>query len=113
MVQEKKTVGEIRVAAMVLGEVATNCYALYREAADGEKTPAILIDPPDNGSEIYEKLAGRGMVIEKILLTHAHFDHIGGIAGVNDGTITGCVNSAKVNTTYDEQTFSNNQLFIQ
>ncbi len=82
--QENRSVRELRVVRMVLGMVQTNCYALYREPADGEKAPAIVIDPPDNGEKIYETLTERGLVIEKIVLTHAHFDHIGGIPGLEE-----------------------------
>ena len=82
MDKERSRSREIRVAGMVLGAVATNCYALYREPDEGVNAPAILIDPPDSGEMIFDRLADRGLLIEKIVLTHAHFDHIGGIAGL-------------------------------
>ncbi len=78
--------GDIHVGSMTLGMVSTNCYFLYRE--DGRKhtkgetfdelTPVIFIDPADRGDFIYDALTTRGFSIDKILLTHGHFDHIGG-----------------------------------
>ncbi len=35
-----------------------------------------VIDPGDGASRIYKRCTDKGLKIEKILLTHAHFDHI-------------------------------------
>jgi glyoxylase-like metal-dependent hydrolase (beta-lactamase superfamily II) len=52
----------------------TNCYFLYREDAK----ECILIDPADQGQQIYNALSKNGFTIQAILLTHGHFDHIWG-----------------------------------
>ena len=63
---------DIKIGKMVLGSCATNCYFLY----EAGKTQAIVVDPADNGEQIYQKLTDNGFEIAAILLTHGHFDHI-------------------------------------
>ena len=40
----------------------------------------MVIDPAADGERIFEVLTSRGLRVSAILLTHAHFDHIGGVA---------------------------------
>lgn len=55
------------------GVFATNCY-FYID----EKTNAgFIIDPGAQAGLIYEAVVSNGWTIEKILLTHGHFDHFG------------------------------------
>ena len=57
-----------------LGELSTNCYILVDENSRG----AIAIDiGGDEGFLLMEELKN-GFNIKAVLLTHAHFDHIGG-----------------------------------
>ena len=59
-----------------MGVCATNCYFLYREGG----TKAVVVDPAENGAGIFKLLSEKGFTVEAILLTHGHFDHIGGAA---------------------------------
>jgi glyoxylase-like metal-dependent hydrolase (beta-lactamase superfamily II) len=43
---------------------------------------AVLIDPGDEGALLVEMVRDSGATLEAIWLTHAHIDHIGGIAEV-------------------------------
>jgi glyoxylase-like metal-dependent hydrolase (beta-lactamase superfamily II) len=43
---------------------------------------AVLIDPGDEGELLVEMVRNSGATLEAIWLTHAHIDHIGGIAAV-------------------------------
>ncbi|NOV04689.1 MBL fold metallo-hydrolase [Paenibacillus planticolens] len=63
----------INIDTFVLGPVSTNAYLL----SDPETKKGIIIDPGMNPKSLIKKIAD--LDIEAILLTHAHFDHIGGV----------------------------------
>ena len=65
------------IHAAQVGMLATNCYVV-----ETEEKNAIIIDPGSNGREIGEWIKGMGLIPKMILLTHAHHDHIGGVAGL-------------------------------
>lgn len=72
--------GEIKIGRMVLSMCQTNCYFLYRE----DSKDCILVDPADQGANIYNALSRNGFTIRAILLTHGHFDHIWGSKEVRE-----------------------------
>ena len=41
---------------------------------------AVLIDPGDEVSQLLEVVAGQRLSVKYILLTHAHIDHVTGVA---------------------------------
>ncbi len=55
-----------------------NCYVL---TADGRR--AVVVDP--SGNHVESKLIEWGLVAEYVLLTHCHFDHVGGVAALQEG----------------------------
>lgn len=59
----------------VIGPVGTNVYVVYDEALK----EAVIIDPADRGADIYFAVNNAGLTVTGILLTHGHFDHIGGV----------------------------------
>ncbi len=63
----------IKIEAFTLGPVQTNAYLL----TDPDTDKGIIIDPGMNPQSLIKRIAG--LEIEAILLTHAHFDHIGGV----------------------------------
>ena len=66
----------MKILSLTLGPVQTNCYIV----ADPETNEAIVIDPSWDGALIAKTAAEQGWQVKEIWLTHAHFDHIGGIA---------------------------------
>ena len=72
----------LEIIPLVLGPVATNAYLV----GDTISHSAVVVDPAWDGELIVEEANRRAWLIEQIWLTHAHFDHIGGIAGVVEGS---------------------------
>ena len=68
--------GQIEIKSMTLGMVATNCYLIINK----ETKEALLIDPADNALRISNVIEENVCTLKAILLTHGHFDHIGGAA---------------------------------
>lgn len=68
----------MKVKVLQVGELATNCYLLE----DEEAGLAAVIDPGDEAEKILKALDQDGMKVEYILLTHGHYDHIGGVSGL-------------------------------
>ena len=70
----------MKIKSMQVGELATNCYILI----DDVEKKAAVIDPGDESDRILEELEGLDAQVEYILLTHGHYDHIGGVAQVHE-----------------------------
>ena len=66
----------IQVLQLPLGPLQTNCYVLGDQASG----QAAVIDPSWDGRAIAERVGQQGWTISHILLTHTHFDHVGGLA---------------------------------
>lgn len=65
----------IRVHAMEVGPLAVNCYLV--EHVPSRK--AAVIDPGDDGRAILGEIGRLELSVDKILLTHGHFDHVGAV----------------------------------
>ncbi len=68
----------LEIISMVLGPVATNAYLV----GETESRSAVVIDPAWDGEIIAREAERRGWHIAELWLTHAHFDHIGGVAAI-------------------------------
>jgi hydroxyacylglutathione hydrolase len=66
-----------------LGPIGTNCYVVRgsREAQD-----AVVIDPGGDAAELRLELARTGARCAAILITHGHWDHLGAVADLAEGT---------------------------
>jgi len=72
----------LRVLVMEVGPLAENTYIVEHVAS----RQAAVVDPGDDGEEILERLAERGITLDKILLTHGHFDHVGAVRTLRERT---------------------------
>ena len=70
------------VARLELGLIGTNCYLVRRPGA----AEAVVVDPGGDAPEIRLELARRGARCVAILITHGHWDHLGGVADLAEGT---------------------------
>jgi len=68
----------MKVATVTVGPFAENCHLVV----DEDSRVAVLVDPGDEGTRIIREVRQSGATLKAILLTHAHLDHIGGIAAV-------------------------------
>lgn len=68
------------VKTMPVGEIGTNCYLLGDESA---KVCAV-VDPGGDAPAIRKMIEDSGCALKLILLTHAHYDHTGGIEGLEE-----------------------------
>lgn len=66
------------IKQLIVGPIGTNCYLLGDEASKR----CAVVDPGGNAEEILSEVKGLGFTLDCILLTHAHFDHTGGVAGL-------------------------------
>jgi hydroxyacylglutathione hydrolase len=66
------------VTAQTVGAFQENCYLVV----DEESGKCVLVDPGAEGDRLISAVRASGAELEAIWLTHAHLDHVGGIADV-------------------------------
>jgi hydroxyacylglutathione hydrolase len=75
-------VSELDVVALPNGQFAQNCYLV----ADRRTREAVIIDPGEEPAMFLAELDTRAWQLRGIWLTHAHVDHIIGVAAVRRAT---------------------------
>ncbi len=65
----------LKVDTLTLGLYSTNCYIVYQEGS----SHCCIIDPGYEPETILDYLDQKGLTPDAILLTHGHFDHVGGV----------------------------------
>lgn len=60
-----------------LGPLQTNCYII-----ENDKKECLIVDPGEEGRKLIQLLEQRKLTPVAVLLTHAHFDHIGALDDV-------------------------------
>lgn len=62
------------------GPLAVNCYIVTDETT--KKT--FMVDPGGHNSDMVNYIKDNGLVLEYIILTHAHGDHMGGVPDIKE-----------------------------
>ena len=73
---------DLEVVSLPNGQFAENCYLV----ADRRTSEAVIIDPGEEPDMFLAELDTRAWTLRAIWLTHAHVDHILGVADVKEAT---------------------------
>ncbi len=70
------------ITGLTVGLLQENCYILGCE----ETMRGVVIDPGDSARAILGEIDEMGLTIEKIINTHAHFDHVLAVNSLREAT---------------------------
>ena len=76
--REKEKEMKLEITCLSLGPVGTNCYIVV----DAATREAVVIDPGWDAHLIVDRAEKMKAKMRAVWLTHSHFDHIGGVAGL-------------------------------
>lgn len=74
----------MKIERLVGGSLESNGYVIY----DRERGECFVIDPGYNGERFLRIIEGLELKMKGILLTHHHYDHVGGVEKIK--AATGC-----------------------
>lgn len=67
----------------VVGPLSTNCYVVGSE----ESGEALVVDAGAEGERVARELAVLGLRAVAVVSTHAHYDHVGGVAALRAAAV--------------------------
>lgn len=70
-----------QITKWMVGALAVNCYVIVTE-----KKHVVAVDVGGDAQKILQYLKENDLQLTKILLTHGHYDHIGGVAELQAAT---------------------------
>lgn len=68
----------IQVKQIITGAIEENCYLIYNE------NNVLIVDPGNDATNIKKEIASLKVTPTAILITHAHYDHIGALEEVRN-----------------------------
>jgi glyoxylase-like metal-dependent hydrolase (beta-lactamase superfamily II) len=72
----------LAITRLELGPIGTNCYLVRRPDAE----ESVVVDPGAEAGRIQEELDRMDARCAAILITHGHWDHLGGVADLAEAT---------------------------
>ena len=72
----------LEIVAIPNGGFAENCYLVY----DPDHADTVLVDPGEETDRFLAEVRRRNRHLSAIWLTHAHLDHISGVAEIREAT---------------------------
>lgn len=67
---------------VVVGPLQANCFIV----ADEKTKKAMVIDPGDEPEMIMNIIKNNNLIVDYIICTHGHFDHVGAVSDIKNGT---------------------------
>lgn len=68
----------LKIITIPVGQMQSNCYLVIDELT----SKGIIIDPGDDWDYLISKIQEMNIILEKIIVTHGHFDHIMGVFSI-------------------------------
>jgi len=78
--------GDVSIETFVTGTWRENCYLV----TDRSASETAVIDPGDDHERLIAYIEERGYRVTLILLTHAHYDHVGAVVALSEHTGLPC-----------------------
>ncbi len=72
----------MQIHTLTLGDFQTNTYIVHADDAPS----CAIIDPGYEPEQILARVRALGLTVDAILLTHGHFDHVGGVKRIVEET---------------------------
>ncbi len=72
----------LRIHRLTVGVLQVNCYVVW----DKETKEAVVIDAGGDGDKILQLLKAYDLRVQRLVNTHCHFDHVGGVSYVKEET---------------------------
>lgn len=69
------------ILCIPVGPLQANCYLIWDESSR-----ACAVDPGGEPERLAATVKDEGLALEAILVTHGHFDHVEGVAGLAEAT---------------------------
>ncbi|NYF24589.1 MBL fold metallo-hydrolase [Sporosarcina sp. JAI121] len=69
----------LEISIYPLGPIQTNCYIISDSLGN-----CLIVDPGEESARLIRKVESKELTPTAILLTHAHFDHIGAVDSIRD-----------------------------
>ena len=83
----------MHIRTLMVGPIETNCYVV----SDEKTKECAVIDPGDESGTIMDYIESAGLRCRCVLLTHAHYDHVGAVPELLRETGAALYMSAKDN----------------